>query len=183
MANLSKLLAKSKESALAKQTETATPATEVEAIQAPAGDDQPTQEAPAEAKRSLGFLGRKAEAVPATTQQVESAKPKLAGLSLSKRVSAEPEASGADAAAVDDAPSESSIESLSDLENLDVSAPVGSSYPDEIPATEIVRPIPEDANEQMLSFVKLLDSVHTIGHDPKLLADVIRSIIDRKSVV
>lgn len=74
---------------------------------------------------------------------------------------------------------------LSSLASLDTSEiPVSqdrststSQFPDEIEATAPVRELPEDLSKQQLSFVESLDSIYEVLHDPELLGQSIRMVM------
>lgn len=74
---------------------------------------------------------------------------------------------------------------LSALASLDTSsipeqASSGQSamqFPDEIEATAPVRELPEDLTAQQLTFVESLDSIYEVLHDPELLGQSIRMVM------
>lgn len=151
-----------------------------EGLATQAADEQvvPTQQA-APVRKGLGFLGKPAsqkqpDSASVSTGSTEAAaRPKLAGIKVGQASQAEPVVPAAD-----DGFDLDDIANL-DVSDMDESRDSRSTFPDEIGATEPIpeRFIPEGADEQMRSFVSLMDQVYTIGHDPQLLGNVIRSIM------
>lgn len=71
---------------------------------------------------------------------------------------------------------------LSSLASLDVSeiesAPAaGPAFPDEIEATAPARELSPDLTKQQLQFIESLDVIYTVLHDPDMLGQTIRSIM------
>lgn len=182
MANLSALFGKKPDAPTATdKPDSPAPQPNQRMEEAPATQDGPVETA-MPPRKGLGFLGKAsgpAASTPAAGTPSDSSKPstptkpKLAGLSLGKATP--PVAPESAKAAV-----EEGIINLDDLMNDESEAPAAPAprrYPDEIEATAPVRPIPEDASEQMLKFVKLIDSVYDMQFDKELLGNVIRSIM------
>lgn len=98
--------------------------------------------------------------------------PKLAGLKFAK-------APGTTSPA-----STSSINSLDDLESLDLSAveavaaePKLSQFADETPAQKPTRELSAELDKQQRQFIELIDGVYDQLHDPEFLGQVIRNIM------
>lgn len=195
MADLSKMFGKKDDAAPASELQTrelpvptqAAPTDPVDsAVVVETAHAEPTAPNPP-SRKGLGFLGKgvaqkpdavaKAASPALATQEVEKAKPKLASLGLTKPASVA--ANLVEARTQNDSGDAMELD-LDALMNDETPAPTRVARPipaDHIEATAPTRPVPEDATPQMLSFVKLIDSVYDLQFDQELLGNVIKSIM------
>lgn len=71
---------------------------------------------------------------------------------------------------------------LSSLASLDTTSipeagPAAQAFPDEIEATAPARELPADLSAQQLNFVESLDVIYTVLHDPDMMGQAIRSVM------
>src|SRR5690606_24718869 len=70
----------------------------------------------------------------------------------------------------------SSLASL-DVSEIESSQPDAPAFPDEIEATAPARELPPELTQQQLQFVESLDVIYTVLHDPDMLGQSIRMIM------
>lgn len=111
-------------------------------------------------------------AVPAKTIATPAAGLKLGG--AAKAVAAAPKA--------ETIPDELDLSALASLDTSEIPLSEGRQssamqFPDEIEATAPVRELPEDLTAQQTTFVESLDTIYSVLHDPDMLGQSIRMVM------
>lgn len=76
-------------------------------------------------------------------------------------------------------PADLDLSSLAALDTSDIpeSGKTTQAFPDEIEATAPARELPADLSAQQLNFVESLDVIYTVLHDPDMMGQAIRSVM------
>lgn len=144
---------------LATQTETA-----------PAAESKPSVPLKVKSPLKLGGATPK-PAVPAKAPSAPATGLKLGNLGAAKPAPAAP--------AIPDDLDLSSLASL-DTSEIPATETTGSNamqFPDEIEATAPVRELPEDLTAQQTQFIESLDTIYSVLHDPDMLGQSIRMVM------
>lgn len=165
--NLNQLINKKKESADAKAE---VPSVEPAPTPAPTAESKPS--VPLKTGLKLGALRS-----PASSAVSESKAP-ATPLKLGGLPKAEP-AKQPVAASISDDLDLSSLAALdtSEIPASEVRESSAMQFPDEIEATAPIRELPEDLTAQQLTFVESLDTIYEVLHDPDLLGQSIRMVM------
>ena len=88
----------------------------------------------------------------------------------------------APAAPKESIPADLDLSALASLDTSDIpeqasSGQAAMQFPDEIEATAPVRELPEDLTAQQTTFIESLDTIYTVLHDPELLGQSIRMVM------